>query len=232
MSPPPLSPTTLPRWVEALPLSPQDHAVLIDALSPAPCYHKGLRASYLTPLHGWMDTQPLSARTPYQALRDALPQHAPFTFVPIAEILLLLTRASTLIWPNLSLTDGCNLVAESYIASMANHSMLSAMMDTCNHDLFEYLDLVSGSWHLWYNFGSRANRRASPLHMSMRYADTFAAAGALWQPGLNRGLLHLFNRPGGVRFTADSDTSFTVEVTLLPSLNDVLQPPPDKVTTP
>jgi hypothetical protein len=217
LMPLPLTPSTLCDWLDDLALSPSARATLTSALTDPATFQSGLRGSYLAPLHGWMDAQAEPIRQGYQGLRDRLPDRAPFAFVPTAEILLLLARASSLLWPDAQLLEGCNRVAESYIASMANHAMLSAMMATCNHDLFEYLDLVSNSWHLWYNFGSRTNRRASSLHMVLRYADTFTQAGALWQPGLNRGLLRLFQRGGDVRFTPVTDADFTIDVALHPT---------------
>ncbi len=193
------SPSTYLQWVDALSLPPDAALELSRILSQPRLFDVGMRASYLAPLDLWMDAQPQSSD--YQTFRRTLPKHAPFAFVPLAEIVLMLAKAARLVFPLEHLTAATNLVAEAYIASMANHAMLNALMASCNHNMFEYLDLVSNSWHIWYNFGSRTNTRLSPLHISLHFRDNFTAAGALWQPGLNRGLLRLFgNSPAASNF--------------------------------
>lgn len=210
-----LSASTYSQWVDALALAPGSSFELTRILSETRLFSLGMRASYLSPLDLWMDSQPQASD--YQTFRHTLPKHAPFEFVPLAEIVLMLAKAARVVFPHETLTDATNLVAESYIASMANHTMLNALMASCNHNMFEYLDLVSTSWHIWYNFGSRANTRPSPLRISLHFRDNFTAVGALWQPGLNRGLLRLFGNSGQVQFSPVDESSFLIDIVLNPT---------------
>ena len=158
----------------------------------------GLRATFVQPLHDLMSAQSDPVASAYDAARARFPHVPPYSFVPIIQLVALLALSATLLYPRRPLKEGTNQVFSDYVARMRDHPNTQQVIVASGGDLLRYLEVVTESSGLWYNFGQRAIERVEPTHARLSYVDYDADLAAYWVPGLNRGLLRMFEQPGRV----------------------------------
>lgn len=210
-----LEPEVLRAQLARLPYPEDALEALLAAMSSAPP-GRGLRAAYAMPGQSVMAAQPEAIAARYAELVAPLPPHAPFTFMPLSELVLRLVMAASLLHPELELLAGTNEAMALHVAAMRHHGTLHAMLEA-GQGIFEYLELVTGSAEHFYNFGARSHRHINARLMILHFEDYPVALSRYWVVGLNEGLLRIFGTDGTVRFVPlATEHAFELHVLLAP----------------
>ena len=194
--------------------APQEQRSQLRAVVEAADPIAGLRATYVQPLHALMAAQDSIIAQAYAAARDRFPVVAPYSFVPLGQLVALLAFSATRLYPLEPLSEGTNNVFSDYVARMRHHPNTRQVIVASGGDLFRYLEVVTESSSLWYNFGERGISRLGPAHMQLRYADYNAQLATYWVPGLNSGLLRMFEQSGDVELEPIDARHFNLHVHL------------------
>jgi len=209
----PLDADALAAHVDRLERDPDALETLLDAMR-SELDGQGLRATYASPLREMMASHGAEAADSYSELVDPLPSYPPFAFMPIPELVLRLAAAATILAPETELRAGTNDIMAEHVASMRRHGTLKAMLEAGGDRLFDYLDLVTESAEHFYNFGQRTSHRITPRHMVLRFEGYSPSLSRYWIPGLNRGLMNIFEREGELEWVDIDDERFEIHVRL------------------
>lgn len=210
-----LSSEMLRDALDALPYPDEDKRELEEALETIPLEH-GLRATFTLPLEKLMEALDDERRGRWEASRGRLPKYPPFSYLPIRQLVVMLAQAAAILFPELPLYEGPNRVFEEYVSRMHEHTTTKNITEASGGDLFKYLEVVTSSTELWYNFGQRSSSRVSEHVIRMHYDGWYSQLSEYWVPGLNRGLLKLFEQEGTVEFRALDKDRFEIDITRFP----------------
>ena len=202
------------KLLETLPFVKDDRVRLHNTLRAAPCQH-GLRATYVEPLHRLMAERGGADLVAYEALRGRFAPVPPYSFVPLSQLVLLLARASSLLFPTLPLEAATNRAFEAYVSGMRHHPNTQQVIIASGGSFFRYLQVVSESSQLWYNFGARHIEQQSTTQMRLIYEDYDVGLARFWVPGLNRGLLGMFEERGTLLFEEKGPHRFDLYIELV-----------------